>query len=744
VVVFSEKARRVEMTVMGTSNIQHSTFNTQGMPNAKHWMLGVGCWMLDVLKLILAPLLAFQLLATNALAAEKLSADLIPLGLRARSAAPITVEARFKWDSTRILEGRLEMEFLEGNQVLGRYRSGELALTGGEQTFRMLLPPSVAPFSDSQMQVQMKFVTAGNAIEMEPSTLFVPTASERSLVVGWCDAGTTAGWQRRAIEQNLLFERFAPAADNLSQRLLMTSVVRLDPEDLPVQPLAYTSFDVVVLTAEAFKQANERQLQALARWVKGGGSACVYVGGGLQPHHIEFLNQLAEATSGGPTFLSDDAGNLLPAQKDILSLRSGLGRSVIVPEDIVADLNSNAPACRQAAAFLWKVRSNRMQAIVDSGHWEVPANPSMRNNSFSRVPQPVPPPIGPGVIQNGRQFAGSLSYSILPTYLGAELMNLLMPRTVRLIPFSALLGLLGLFLLIIGPADYFVLGFLRRRRWTWVLFPATSIAFTVATVLMANHYLGLRDQRRSLIVVDLARDGTALRWNRYELIFAARDKQSVTELKDALWTPLKVQALMPGQAYGLPGQASVRVINGRQVLILPNNMAPNYPGAISSAGAQGETEPPLYDGVLPVHFQTSEAIRQWQPVLNRTFSFEPPPVPLFPNWRAIEEAWPNLQNIRAKLSEKKSFNGDLFVISRSNSITADSGSAGILPPSILEELSTGDSRGLLSLVSQVSPTGGGNFEDVQAMDAEANDSVLAIVTRIGDDIVVYRRIFHGN
>ena len=324
------------MTGMPTFNIQHSTSNAQGTPNAKHWMFDVGGWRLDVLKFLLAPLLAFQLLATDALAAEKLSADLIPLGLRARTAAPITVEARFKWDSTRILEGRLEMEFLEGNQVLGRYRSGELALTGGEQTFRMLLPPSVAPFADSQMQVQMKFETAGNAIEMEPSTLFVPTASERSLVVGWCDAGTTAGWQQSGITRNLLLERFAPAADNLSQRLLMTSVVRLDPEDLPAQPLAYTSFDVVVLTAEAFKQAGERQLQALARWVRGGGSACVFVGGGLQPHHIEFLNQLAEATSGGPTFLSDDAGNLLPARKDILSLRSGLGRSVIVPEDIVA------------------------------------------------------------------------------------------------------------------------------------------------------------------------------------------------------------------------------------------------------------------------------------------------------------------------------------------------------------------------------------------------------------------------
>ena len=188
------------MTGMPTFNIQHSTSNAQGTPNAKHWMFDVGGWRLDVLKFLLAPLLAFQLLATDALAAEKLSADLIPLGLRARTEAPITVEARFKWDSTRILEGRLEMEFLEGNQVLGRYRSGEMALTGGEQTFRMLLPPSVAPFADSQMQVQMKFVTAGNAIDLEPSALFVPTASERSLVVGWCDAGTTAGWQQSGID----------------------------------------------------------------------------------------------------------------------------------------------------------------------------------------------------------------------------------------------------------------------------------------------------------------------------------------------------------------------------------------------------------------------------------------------------------------------------------------------------------------------------------------------------------------
>ena len=706
------------MTDMETSNIEHRTSNPQQTPNAKHWMFEVGCSMLDVLKSAFMLLVFFQMFGGSAFAAEKLQVDLIPLGARARNQSPIPVEARFKWDSARILEGRLEMEFREGNRVLGRYRSGDLALTGGDQSFRMLLPPSLAPFSDSQVEVQMKFVTAGNAMEIEPTILSVPTASERSLVVGWCDASTAAGLSSSDIVKNLRLEHFAPPSDTVSQRLLMTSMVRLTPEDLPAQPLAYTTYDMVVLTAEAFKEASERQLQALARWVKGGGSVCVFVGGGLQAHHIWFLNQLAESTSDGPRFLSDNAGNLLPAQKDILCLHSGVGRSVIVPEKNAVDTSSNAAAWRTAATFLWKMRSNQARAIVDSGHWEPPADPSTENNSFPRGRQ--------FYFQNRPQFIESLSYAVQLTDLGPELMNRLMPKTVRLIPFSALIGTLVLFLLMIGPGDYFVLGFLRRRRLTWLLFPATSIAFTVATVLMANHYLGLRDQRRSLIVVDLAKDGTALRWNRYELVFAARDKQSVTELKDALWAPLDVRA-MPGEVYYQNG------------LYNPNYRSYGYRG-----DAEREIGPPLYDGTLPVHFQTSEAIRQWRPELNRTFSFEPPPVPLFPNWHAIEEAWPNLRNIRAKLSGEKSFNGDLYAISGSNSITPGSGSTGILPSSILEELCVGDSRGLLSLVSQISPTGGSNFEDVQAMDTEANDSVLAIVTQVGDDIVVYRRFFYGN
>ena len=163
-----------------TRSLPHPTTRLQKTSAAHHRTYVVGGWRLAVLKFTFTPLLAWQLLAANAFAADILQVDLIPQGARARNQSPIPVEARFKWNSARLLEGRLEMEFLDGNRVLGRYRSGEMALTGGEQKFRMLLPPSLAPFSDSQVQVQMKFVTAGNAVNLEPSVLFLPTASERS------------------------------------------------------------------------------------------------------------------------------------------------------------------------------------------------------------------------------------------------------------------------------------------------------------------------------------------------------------------------------------------------------------------------------------------------------------------------------------------------------------------------------------------------------------------------------------
>jgi len=342
------------------------------------------------------------------------------------------------------------------------------------------------------------------------------------------------------------------------------------------------------------------------------------------------------------------------------------------------------------------MRNRQARAVAESGYWESAADPTAPNNYnlyYSQRAGRVAP-----------NYVPPSSYAANSDSLGAELLNHLMPQTVRLIPFSALIGLLALFVVMIGPADYFVLGALRRRKFTWILFPAVSIAFTVATVLMANHYLGLRDQRRSLFVVDLAKDGSALRWNQYELVFAARDRQSVTELKDALWAPLEARQMV--------NQPYVQVIRGRQVMLVPNNAYNSGYGY--NANAEGGTEPPLFAGVLPVHFQSRKMLRQWRPELNRIFSFEPPPVPLIPNWDAVEKAWPDLDSVRAKLSGNKSFVGDVHSLGNRGVKVSDSRSRGIVPVEMLNALCGSDSVGLKSVVSQISPTGGSGFEDARS------------------------------
>lgn len=805
-------------------------------------------------------LLCLQLLAAPALAADKLSVDLLPGVLKARNNAPIPVEARFKWTGMRILEGRLELELHDGGQVLGRYRSDDLALTTGEQSFHLLLPPSLDPF-DSQVEVRMRFVTADGALDLDPSSLFLATSAERSMTLGWCNARLDTQPHALDLEQSLFFEHFLPQEGDATHRPFLTSMVRLTPEDLPLQPLAYTPFDVLVLTTEGFAEARESQLQSLARWVRGGGSVCLFVGGGLQPHHLAFLNDLAGTDAANPMFLSGNDGNLLPGAKEISCLRSGLGRTVVVTGNLEKDPGLDSAEWREAAGFLWKFREKEIQAMEETDHSETSTSDSTNQpqtsideyaaqaQSFRRggrfnytvaggramtlqsIDQAVTltdaqkPRVKAAlneltntlmnvgsasdlparqrkmqaamrayiaemkeiltpdqyakwqVARRPRRVPGfytsnpiGLPYSAQSSPLGSELMTELIPKTVRLIPFPALLGTLGLFLLMIGPADYYVLGWFRRRRYTWVLFPAVSLLFTLATVLMANHYLGARDVRRSLIVVDLDKDGTALRWNRYELVFAARDKEAVTELTNALWAPVN-SAMMPQAFQPMPSGVRLygRSSSGSNFHYSVGIHPPGYTSSgwtsysPVSGGAERELGLPWYEGVLPAHFQTSESIRQWQPELNRVFSLEPPPVPLFPNWPAIEQAWPNLQNIRAKLSAGKPFLGDVCAISISDPATFGPGantepldaviaprdqviagpdSPGILPRSILLELSSADSTGPLALVSQISPTGGGNFEDAPAMDA--SDSALAIVTRSGDDIVVYRRFFYGN
>ena len=53
---------------------------------------------------------------------------------------------------------------------------------------------------------------------------------------------------------------------------------RLTPEDMPVQALGYGAFDAVLLDAAALDQLQQRQVDALGKWLRAGGRVGVLGG----------------------------------------------------------------------------------------------------------------------------------------------------------------------------------------------------------------------------------------------------------------------------------------------------------------------------------------------------------------------------------------------------------------------------------------------------------------------------------
>ena len=86
---------------------------------------------------------------------------------------------------------------------------------------------------------------------------------------------------------------------------------------------------------------------------------------------------------------------------------------------------------------------------------------------------------------------------------------------VRLVPFSVVAFLVVVYLLLIGPGDYFFLRkFVRRMEWTWVTFPAIVLVFSVGAYVAAYRLKGdqLRIHQVDLVDVDTAGSVRGTTW----------------------------------------------------------------------------------------------------------------------------------------------------------------------------------------------------------------------------------------
>lgn len=90
------------------------------------------------------------------------------------------------------------------------------------------------------------------------------------------------------------------------------------------------------------------------------------------------------------------------------------------------------------------------------------------------------------------------------------------------LPMSWLLGFSAVYLLFIGPVDYFGLRLLRRQPWTWVTFPVTIVGFSTLALVGTAQMKGSQAMVSTLEVVDLLPGTSLWRGDAYVGVFATR------------------------------------------------------------------------------------------------------------------------------------------------------------------------------------------------------------------------------
>jgi hypothetical protein len=95
----------------------------------------------------------------------------------------------------------------------------------------------------------------------------------------------------------------------------------------------------------------------------------------------------------------------------------------------------------------------------------------------------------------------------------------LMPEDVEMVPTWVIALILAAYVTVIGPVDYVVLGWFRLRKFTWIAFPVVTAAFTAFTIWIAHVYMGSTETGGMVEIVDVVEDGKAIRQTRLEMLF---------------------------------------------------------------------------------------------------------------------------------------------------------------------------------------------------------------------------------
>jgi hypothetical protein len=297
-----------------------------------------------------------------------------------------------------------------------------------------------------------------------------------------------------------------------------------DADDLPRDAIGYDGVDAVVLVTGSRSgdvtagwmgglTASDAQIQALAEWVRGGGRLVLSCGAASATMLAEG-GPLAEFLPGdyaGPSTIADTSAieRFADASSgdDIGAINQGVGTLNLAlienPRGVVL-----AHAGRTASETPLVIRAPLGFGEVTFVAFDLDSPAIIGwNGRAALMRQLLRLPMTPPTDSN--QYGGWWRQQDLVNNLLAKLDDEFIG--VRTTPFLAIVGLVVLYLLLIGPGDYFfVKNVLRRVEATWVTFPILVAATSAAAYFGAYWLKGdkLRVNQVEIIDIDAADGAT--------------------------------------------------------------------------------------------------------------------------------------------------------------------------------------------------------------------------------------------
>lgn len=646
------------------------------------------------------------------------------LSLRSRTGGPIGIRVKLEYNREQLLEGDLLLRIFDGapfnGLLLTTVRYDGVVLQGSDGIFNMLLPP-LADAASNSFDIEAWFETGNERIPLSSSTEFVDPPDTFSVIsndfrkrcVLVCSTSGRPDPSRMSRSRHALHELLSPESlvpDDTQASLTYFPAAR-DSRSLPDDPLALCSYDIVLLTEGSLNRLEPLQLAALVSWTEAGGSLCVApTDQGLANRHLEFLHKVLPGY--GPRLLLTDEGKVTFVSGDvaICAAYKGLGRCVLIPHglDPTTDISEDDGAWIRG--FLWKARGS---TYPKSG--EKFAEAHRRRLSV----RSAPPEHGDETTYGTYAQAGytdpygnwQTEGSIKPreSAFGQLCRTILMPADVRMVPTSVIVGLLVAYVLAIGPVDYFVLGWLRIRKYTWVLFPLVTLVFTLLMVAVAHDYLGSNETGGRFTVTDVVDSGRPVRSSAVDLQFVGTRRDSATTIQGGLISSVKSEQLS---------------ITGR----------------------------------FPHEYTANRKLEQWSPEIIRTLTLSPDPIPdLSFDWTDVGLI--TTQEGRQRLRKALASHHDIRCVSAAVMHgTARHAVLGGVPqfnqnpeylqlqscdyvnqlrPVGVQQAMAAGSRaplqGMFRYVSQVSPGGAAHMEDIPLLDHSNPDQWLLLILLESDD-----------